>query len=359
MRTILFLLILFPVFSKAQDQQLLEFESTTHDFGTIKEEDGAVEHDFTFVNKSGKPIVIRSVRASCGCTTPDWTRDTIAVDGTGFVRARYNTRNRPGTFNKNLTVYINLNGMPYRLYIKGKVLPRVKTIEEELPTSMGALRTRHKVFNMGKINSNQNAATRVFPVYNQGDSDLIFMDYQAPEYIDVKFSTDTLKTKSKGNIQLIYNAEKKNDLGFMNDNVTVFTNEIGTDSIKSFSVYTNIHEYFPAMTREKIAEAPYLVVSKDLIDKGHVARDSKVEYEFKIENKGKSTLELRKIELNCPCLSYTISKESIAPGESVLLKVVFDTVKRRGNQQKAVAIYSNSPKIPIKRLNLRAYVESN
>ena len=43
--------------------QCIHFEDTTHDFGEIKEEDGAVECDFIFYNSGDEPLKLKNVKA--------------------------------------------------------------------------------------------------------------------------------------------------------------------------------------------------------------------------------------------------------------------------------------------------------
>jgi len=42
----------------------ISFNSLTHDFGDIKEEDGKVTYDFSFTNTGDEPLKITKVKAS-------------------------------------------------------------------------------------------------------------------------------------------------------------------------------------------------------------------------------------------------------------------------------------------------------
>jgi len=76
---VLFLgLLLGSVSLWAQTQSAkITFTEESYDFGKIAEEKGPVTHEFTFTNTGAQPLIIQSVKASCGCTTPDWTRDPV------------------------------------------------------------------------------------------------------------------------------------------------------------------------------------------------------------------------------------------------------------------------------------------
>ena len=54
----------------------IQFEEVKYDFGSIKQGD-VVDHTFKFKNVGTQPLVISNIGVSCGCTTPDWTKDPI------------------------------------------------------------------------------------------------------------------------------------------------------------------------------------------------------------------------------------------------------------------------------------------
>ena len=106
------------------DLAVFETSALNHDFGKIKQ-GTPVTHEFIFTNKGKVPMVITNVAASCGCTTPDWTRDPIAPGGSGFIKATYNAA-APGAFNKTVTVTSNIENGFVQLFIKGEVATDVQ-----------------------------------------------------------------------------------------------------------------------------------------------------------------------------------------------------------------------------------------
>jgi hypothetical protein len=126
MKRILFVLtavLLTANIASAQQKEasITVADSATHDFGTIKETGGPVTHTFTVLNNGEKPLVITRVVASCGCTTPDWTKEPIAPGQTGEIKVTYNPSGRPGPFTKTASVYSNGKVGSYTLTIKGDV----------------------------------------------------------------------------------------------------------------------------------------------------------------------------------------------------------------------------------------------
>ena len=115
-------------FSYGQEQEknedavkpTIEFDKTVHQYGTIQyNADGNCT--FTFENKGEVPLVLNNVRASCGCTSPKWTREPVAPGQKGEIKVKYNTR-IVGNFTKAVVVYSNAENSPVRLTIKGKVV---------------------------------------------------------------------------------------------------------------------------------------------------------------------------------------------------------------------------------------------
>lgn len=109
--------------SMAQDQQraVISAENAMHDFGVIKESAGKVTHTFMVKNEGSMPLVITRVIASCGCTTPEWTKEPIAPGKLGQVKVTFNPEGRPGPFAKTISVYSNGKSGSFIFTIRGEV----------------------------------------------------------------------------------------------------------------------------------------------------------------------------------------------------------------------------------------------
>lgn len=96
-----------------------QFTKTTHSFGKIPQ-NKPVTTEFSFVNKSTKPLIIDNATAECGCTTPEYPKTPIGKGKTGKIKVTYNAAN-PGAFTKKVTVKIAGQDMPVILTIEGEV----------------------------------------------------------------------------------------------------------------------------------------------------------------------------------------------------------------------------------------------
>lgn len=124
MKQIIFIfmaILLATGMASAQQKAVISAEQTSYDFGTIKEADGKVSHTFQIKNQGDSPLVITRVIASCGCTTPEWTKEPIAPGKTGDIKVTYDPAGRPGPFTKTISVYSNGKTGSFVLTIRGEV----------------------------------------------------------------------------------------------------------------------------------------------------------------------------------------------------------------------------------------------
>lgn len=100
------------------DTENLTLRESEFDFGKIPQ-GKPVTHVFEFTNTGDKSFALDNVQASCGCTTPEWNKETIAPGATASIKVGYNAATE-GPFNK--TVSITYNGTETKqIIIKGDV----------------------------------------------------------------------------------------------------------------------------------------------------------------------------------------------------------------------------------------------
>lgn len=99
-------------------QDVLVLKESEHDFSQIPQ-GKPVYYNFEIVNSGKTPLVLDNVQASCGCTTPEWSKDPIAPGATAKIKVGYNAA-AEGPFNKTITITYNANQSKV-LQIKGTV----------------------------------------------------------------------------------------------------------------------------------------------------------------------------------------------------------------------------------------------
>lgn len=98
----------------------IEFSKEVHDYGNVKYgADGTCT--FEFKNTGNEPLIISEAHGSCGCTVPEWPKEPINPGKTAVLKVKYDT-NRPGNFNKTVTITSNAVNEPSKVVsIKGNV----------------------------------------------------------------------------------------------------------------------------------------------------------------------------------------------------------------------------------------------
>jgi hypothetical protein len=104
--------------ASAKPEETLQLKETTYNFGKIQQ-GRPVTHNFEIVNTGKEPLMLENVQASCGCTTPEWSKDAIQPGATSTIKVGYNAANE-GAFHKTITISYN-NHQIKQLSISGEV----------------------------------------------------------------------------------------------------------------------------------------------------------------------------------------------------------------------------------------------
>lgn len=128
---------------KNKKSSVITFEKVLHDFGDIEYE-GNGTCEFYYKNTGKEPLVLENVRASCGCTIPEWSKEPLKKGKKAVIKVKYDTK-RVGQFQKTITVVSNASNSTEQLTIKGNVLQNTngekKVIEEKvLPVKGGEMK---------------------------------------------------------------------------------------------------------------------------------------------------------------------------------------------------------------------------
>lgn len=232
-----FALVSFAV--TGMSQASLKIEKMYHDFGEVNEGDPA-SYSFEVVNTGNAPLVISKVSPSCGCTTPDWTKEPIMPGAKGSITASYGTKGRPGIFNKSITVYSNDTEKPsFTMYIRGNVngTPAPTYTSEQLKTSPKIVLEKNE-HNFGKVEKNTKVPYKL-SVTNLGRSDLKISEINsACNCVQIQSKPDYIKSGETAYVQLLY---APNNTGIVQDVINIKTNDLTKPTAK-FTLSGNVVE---------------------------------------------------------------------------------------------------------------------
>jgi hypothetical protein len=110
----------------SQDQQgaFIAFDRELHEYGEISSDslpDGKIR--FAVYNKGTQPLVLSNVRACCGTTVNDYTKQPIPPEGSGFIEVQFRIVPQPHRIRRTVTIQSNAsNRQTAILRIQGEVV---------------------------------------------------------------------------------------------------------------------------------------------------------------------------------------------------------------------------------------------
>lgn len=344
---ILLLLCCVPVvFSQTKGKPGIEFSSSTYDFGTVKEAAGKVTHEFVFSNTGTTPLVIQQVTASCGCTTPGWTKQPIAPGANGKITVTYNAAGRPGHFTKTITVVSNADNNPVQLIIHGMVIPRPLSQDQAFPVDFGAIRLKSSIIPVGNIAKGE--IKHVFvPVVNSSDKPVTLALSALPRHITAVVQPAILAPGKEASLQITYNSTLVNDWAFRNDPVLLVVNGDKKASEQNKVTITGyIAENFALLTPAQRQAAPVGIIAEKEVKLGKIEAGKRITGSVVLKNTGKLPLLIRKAFSDCGCISFNLPKQGIPAGKSSTLSFTLQAGTHPGQIIENVNLMTNSPATP-------------
>lgn len=337
----------------AQQDELVSFNEITHDFGTIYEKDGRVTCDFIITNKSSEPLLIKRVSASCGCTTPSWTKHPIEPGQSGTVTASFNPKGQSSSFSKTVSVYTNLKEEPYRLRIKGINIKEkspltthtAKKVEknpaDDFPLRIGNLFMKNQKLNFERINTKE-TKTIELEFFNNSNENMTIDYRELPKYVTTKTIPATIPSKQTGKIEVTIDASKINMQGYIQDEIRVLVD--GKQKV-SFP--------FDAMVLEKLNASANL--SGKINVNSYEIDLKKSGYKIlKISNSGKNNLNIANIQSSNALFTVSKKKLVIKPNEIEEIKVSVERKNLSSPADAKLTIISDDPSNQIIEVTVKA-----
>jgi len=348
MKKQLFCFVLFLSAFTLFAQPAIKFDSTTIDFGTIKEDDGKSSGRFEFTNTGNQDLLLTGVKPGCGCTAADYTKTPIAPGGRGFIVATYNPYNRPGPFNKSIRVTTNEseneNASAHTIYIKGNVekKPPSRYELEGYKTGTGEIRIQDNQVKLEMLNTD--AKTFTIRAKNFSDVESTFEPTNMPNYIimEQNVTSIVLRAGEERDVTFKYDAVKKEEIGSFKDIITIQTQDPTEPRITIF-IEVVISEDFSKLTPKQLQDSPKAVLDSLTLDFGKVEKNTSPTLQIKLYNKGKNPLKIRQLKSSNPVFAITTDKTEITKDGFATFSITFNAKNRRGVQNTIIEIITNDP----------------
>ena len=339
-------------------QPVITFEKTEHDFGKINEDGGRVSVVFEFKNEGMAPLVLSNVRASCGCTTPTWTKEPVEPGQVGSITVTYNPNGRPGRFQKTVTITSNATEPTVKVYIKGEVIPKAAKPVNKYTIAVGALNMREKTLDLGTIKKGQNKSGEMeYANLSQAEHTVDLATNAADAFLIHQVTLATVKPEETG--KFVFAVETKDNKFYGPVEAYAYVVVDGKRDISEtfkLTVKANIVEDFSNLTQEQKQQAPIIEVPAEF-NIGNVAAGKVVKYGFPIKNSGVNPLEVRRAYATDSRLTLKAPKPVKSGKKGVVTAEINTKGLEPGAYSREVVIITNDYVNPIKKVRLNFTVE--
>ena len=274
---------------------VITFEKTEHDFGKINEGDGRVSVVFSFKNEGMAPLVLSNVRASCGCTTPTWTKEPVEPGQSGSITVTYNPNGRPGRFQKTVTITSNASEPTKKVYIKGEVIPKQAKPVNKYTVAVGELSMKTTTLDLGTVKKGENKSGELeYANMTKENHEVKLATRPADSYIINQVTLPRVKANEIG--KFVFALESANTKLYGPIEVYAYVEIDGKavqDDAHKLTIKADIVEDFSKMTVEEKQQAPIMEMATN-INLGKVAAGKTLKGQLAIKNTGLNPLEVRR-----------------------------------------------------------------
>lgn len=141
-------ILLYLMFSLSN---LVSFDKTVHDFGSVEASADPLYCVYTFKNVSETDVRVKFARASCSCLSLVWTTDVVPPGECGSVIAKYTRQYNEPRFDRKFKVVFDGDAGTFELSLKGSFYETQASLASRFPVSRGQLLFDREVLDAGAI----------------------------------------------------------------------------------------------------------------------------------------------------------------------------------------------------------------
>ena len=303
-----------------------------------------VTAEFQMKNEGNKPLIIKNVLKSCGCTSVEYPKKSIAAGENFVVKVAYDAK-QMGTFYKQLCIYSNASEEPFILSMRGRVVDNIVNFAGNYDQMLGELKADAQEVEFDDVNRGDRPVQRIH-IFNPTDQMMEPVVMHLPNYLHAVVSPSKVAPHHAAEISFVLDSKKLRDFGL--NQTSVYLGGRPGDKIapeKEIVVSAVLLPDFDNITPAKKALAPKLEMSTTTLDLGSFNGKKKLKGEIAITNKGKSELDIRSMQMFTMGLQVQLKKSKIQPGETVKMKItaVAADLKKSRAKNPRVLMITNDP----------------
>ena len=279
-----------------------------------------VTSEFKMKNDGNRALRISEVKKSCGCTSVEYPTQSIAPGEEFVVKMTYDAK-QMGTFVKQLLLYSNASDEPYMLTMQGKVVEQMSDFSGSYDYMLGALKADVQEIEFDDVNRGDRPVQRIH-IFNPTDETMEPVVMHLPSYLSAQVSPSKLAPHHGGEVTIVLDSKKLRDFGL--NQTSIYLGERPGDKVSSEKEITASAVLLPDfdnMTEAQKESAPKIVLSTTNLNLGGFDGKKKLKGEIVISNEGKSTLDIRSMQMFNIGMQVALNKSHLKPGETAKLKI--------------------------------------
>lgn len=302
--------------------------------------------EFQIENTGTTDLQITRVNPSCGCTTVEWTQTPIPPGEKGKIEVVYDAL-MLGVFQKDIEVYTNASEQPFYLHIQGRVVSKLVNYEGLFPIDLGNIRLNTNNVEFDNVNKGDRPVAEI-AVVNTSRTSYVPQLMHLPPYLEARYLPEKLSGGRIGKIQLTLDSKRLQQLGLNQTNIYL-ARKMGDQICEDNEIVVSavLLPDFSKLTKTEMERAPHLSLSADSLDLGEITWKKKRSGVITIENTGKSTLEIRTIQVFNRAVNVSLGNRKIEPGEKTKLKItIVGKYLVKAKNKPRVLLITNDPERP-------------
>ena len=275
---------------------------------------------FEVRNTGDQPLIIKSVRSSCGCIVADWTKNEIKSGETGLINATIEAR-MLGHFDKELQVFTNADEKPVYLKMSGEVVKEITAYQGEYKFKVGDIHFSSDEIVFDDVNKGD-MPQQTISLINNGKKTYRPTLMHLPKYIKVLSTPEDVRPGKTGKITFILDSKQLTSMGLTK--TSVYVSRYPGDRVSTEREITISAVLLPAFfnySDNKNAAQPSLTLSNDSINLDLSEGKSKAKETLILTNSGSAPLEIRALQVFNSAINVKLNKQTIKAGESAKLQV--------------------------------------
>lgn len=303
-----------------------------------------VTAEFELTNNGPDDVVIRDAKVSCGCTVARYPRERIPSGRKFQVQVTFDAR-QLGHFNKEVGLYCDDKDSPYYFRLSGVVVSELTSFKGNLPYALDGFKADRNDLEFDDVNKGDMPVQKIH-IQNVSQQTLQPQLMHLPPYLSGTVSPSRVAPGKDAVISLRLDSRKVRDLGL--NQTSFYLGRYPGDKVaenKEISMSVVLLPDFADYSNSDLAVAPHLKMSKSSLYLGKFGKKDKLKGVIEIENTGKSTLEIRSLQMFTNGLEVSLSNSSLGPGEKAKLRVTaIKSGIRKARSKPRILMITNDPR---------------